>query len=112
MESTLIALLVAVCVTAAMLAMLALHDPKRVRTVARAGGQRGRTFGKPARVAFGIASIAPGAMLAAHGEWPAFLLWFGSSCAVGWFLTVILAPPPRRERARRSERLPTPHPSP
>ncbi len=102
LESTLIALLGSICVTAAMLAMLALHDPKRVRTVARAGGQRGRTFGKPARVAFGTASIVPGVVLGVYGEWPAFLLWFGTSCAVGWLLTVVLAPPPRRERTRRT----------
>ncbi len=104
-----IALLGSIAVTAALLALLALHDPKRVRTVARAGGQRGPTFGKPTRVAFGTASIAPGVLLALYGAWPAFLLWFGTSCAVGWLLTVILAPPPRRERARRVERLPTPH---
>jgi len=97
MESTLIALLCAVAASAAMLAMLALRDPKRVRTVAR-GGERGRTFSKPARIAFGCAAIAPGFLLTMYGEWPAFLLWFGTSCAVGWLLAVVLAPPPRRER--------------
>jgi hypothetical protein len=102
MESTLIALLCATAITAAMLATLALHDPKRVRTVARGGGRRGRTFGKPARVAFGAASIAPGVVLALLGEWAAFPLWLGASCAVGWLLAVVLAPPARRERIRSS----------
>lgn len=101
MESTLIALLGAVVASAAMLAMLALRDPKRVRTVAR-GGERGRTFSKPTRIVFGCAAIAPGFLLAINGEWPAFLLWFGASCAIGWLLAVAFAPPPRRERVRPS----------
>jgi hypothetical protein len=107
-ESTLIALLCATAVSAAMLAMLALHDPKRVRTVARGGGRRGRTFAKATRFGFGCVAIAPGVLLAVYGEWPAFLLWLGASCAVGWLLAVVLAPPPRRERIRRPARSSTP----
>ncbi len=93
---------VAVGVTTALLSLLALHDPKRVRTAARAGVTRGRTFGKPARVVFGSGSIVPGIVLAVNGDWPAFLLWIGVSCAIGWMLTIALAPPPRRERTRRT----------
>lgn len=104
--------LAAVGVTASILTLLALHDPKRVRTVARAVGSRGRTFGKPVRIALGSASIAPGVVLALYNEWPAFLIWIGISCGIGWVLTIVLAPPPRRDRASRAARSLTQHPEP
>jgi len=86
----------AVLSSAAPLLLLALRDPKRLRslrrrTLATARGRRG----------LGGAAVLPGLILAGAGQWPAFLLWLGTLLSGGWLLVQLLAlaqrPPPAHD---------------
>lgn len=74
------------------LVLLALRDPKRLRAVAQRGLRAGVPWTPSARWFFAGATLTPGVLLMLVGQWPAFLIWFGATAAVGWALAQALAP--------------------
>jgi hypothetical protein len=66
---------------------LALRDPKRLRS--RRSARRGAS--RAERRVFAMASLVPGVLLAAVGQWPAFLIWLGGIAIAGWLLALSLA---------------------
>lgn len=85
----------AVAASALTLAPLALRDPKRLRTAVKAGARSQDPLQSQQRRWLGSASLLPGFLLAACGQWPAFLIWMGATTATGWALAQVLAPRPR-----------------
>lgn len=85
---------ISIAVSLLPLLVLALRDPKRLRS--RRSAQRGAATRE--RRALATTSLVPGVVLALMGEWPAFLIWLGSVAAVGWLLVLWLAGE-RRDRA-------------
>lgn len=83
MSPTLIWALSAVVVSAALLAPLALRDPKRLRSLRTT---RRVAMGSTMRTALGYGSLLPGIATIAAGQWPAFLIWLGAVTAIGWSL--------------------------
>ena len=94
MSMTLLWSALAIVVSALALAPLALRDPKRLRTAAKAGARSQAPMSTPQRRALGSASLLPGIVLAICGLWPAFLIWMGAAGAIGWALAQALAPKP------------------
>jgi hypothetical protein len=65
---------------------LARHDPKRLRSLRQPTSSPG-----PDRKRLVVLLLLPGGVLAAIGQWPAFLIWLGSLTAGGWLLVQLLA---------------------
>ena len=72
----------AVAVTALILGLLCIGDPKRRRTA----GLRGEGYRTTARRAFAAAAMLPGLGLALMGDAAAFLVWIGAATIIGWLL--------------------------
>lgn len=87
--STLSATLAALLPTAALLALLAWRDPKRLRSGA---ANQVRPLPPGPRRLLGWLAPLPGLLLALLGLWPALLIWLGLSGSLGWALTQALAP--------------------
>lgn len=91
--STLTASLLAIGFSLILLTVLALRDPKRIRT---SGLDMQASVPTPlsrgARGALGWSSLLPGLALTAAGQWPALLIWLGACCSLGWALTQLFAP--------------------
>lgn len=87
--STLSATLAALLPTAALLALLAWRDPKRLRS---GGAGPVRPLPRGPRRLLGWLAPLPGLLLALMGLWPALLIWLGLSGSLGWALTQALAP--------------------
>jgi protein-S-isoprenylcysteine O-methyltransferase Ste14 len=85
---------IAIAVSLLPLIVLALRDPKRLRS--RRSAQRGALANE--RRTLSIVVLVPGVVLGVLGEWPAFLIWLGSASAAGWLLVLWLA----RERTAPS----------
>lgn len=85
--------LLSIVVSAVLLAVVAVRDPKRLRNAAHGG--HGASLPRPlspmARRLCSWLILAPGVVLTALGEWWAFLVWFGSACALGWATAQVLA---------------------
>lgn len=91
--STLPASLLAIGFSLALLTVLALRDPKRLRTSGIAAANPTRApLPRGAHRMLGWASLLPGLALSAYGQWPALLIWLGACCSLGWALTQVLAP--------------------
>jgi hypothetical protein len=73
----------------ALLALLGLRDPKRLRTV------RGRVSPLSTRARGVLASLVvlPGIVLACFGLWWPLLIWLAASCIAGWTTAHLLATP-------------------
>jgi hypothetical protein len=84
---TTLSVLAAVAVSAALLVLLALGDPKRRRTAGTRDGAQGTTV----RRLLAVASLLPGIACIANGDAAAFLIWFGGCAVAGWFVTLALA---------------------
>lgn len=69
------------------LILLALRDPKRLRSLR----DRRAPSSQNARRGFTAAVLLPGVALCLIGQWPAFLLWLGGVTAGGWILVMWLA---------------------
>ncbi|MES0873778.1 hypothetical protein [Sinimarinibacterium thermocellulolyticum] len=78
---------IAIGMTLPPLLVLALRDPKRLRS--HRAAQRGAKPGE--RRALALASLLPGLVLAALGAWPAFLIWLGGIATGGWLIVLWLA---------------------
>lgn len=87
--STLAATSLALALSAALLALLAWRDPKRLRNRLPPGPE---PLPPGLRRRLGWASLLPGLVLAFAGQWPALLIWLAACCSLGWALTQWLAP--------------------
>jgi len=87
--STLAVTGLALALSAALLALLAWRDPKRLRNALPPGPA---PLSPGLRRRLGWASLLPGLALAFAGQWPALLIWLGACCSLGWALTQWLAP--------------------
>jgi hypothetical protein len=71
----------------ALLMLLGLRDPKRLRN--------SRTRATPLPVAtrrmLAYAALIPGVVLIGIGQWWAFLIWLGATCIAGWGSAQFLA---------------------
>lgn len=91
--STLSASLLAIAFSLILLIVLALRDPKRIRTSGLAVQTSAPVpLSRGARRMLGWSSLLPGLALAAADQWPALLIWLGACCSLGWALTQWLAP--------------------
>jgi hypothetical protein len=74
-------------ISALILALLGLRDPKRLRNLRRGD------VPLSSRARHGLLSVvlAPGIVLAFLGQWWAFFIWFGATCAAGWITAQALA---------------------
>jgi len=83
-----VAALIAIAFSGALLALLGARDPKRLRN-ARHGGNAVTSPLPPAvRHACSWLSLAPGVALGILGEWWAFLIWLGAITAIGWSIAI------------------------
>jgi hypothetical protein len=73
------AALAALAVSAALVILLCLGDPKR-RRAAGLAGQSSRAR----RRSLALAALAPGVVCASNGDAAAFLIWLGGSVLAGW----------------------------
>ena len=85
--------LLSILVSTALLVVLALRDPKRLRNQPRTAERGGSSQTLPASIRriCGWLVLLPGAILAAIGHWWAFLIWLGATPAIGWLLAQTLA---------------------
>lgn len=77
----------AYAISAAALGCLAWRDPKRVRSLRRAGR---RCASRSERRLLAAIALAPGLVLALGSLWSALLIWFGALLASGWLLALWL----------------------
>lgn len=82
---------VATAISAAMLLLIGLGDPKRRRAAGRRGGEHGRGT----RRALVAATLLPGLYCAAIGDSAAFLMWLGGCAVIGWLIAILLRPHPQ-----------------
>ena len=88
-----VAVILAMLFSGALLAVLGTRDPKRLRNLAHAGSVSGakRVLPVSIRRACGWLTLAPGLVLLSIGQWWAFLMWLGATCALGWVTSHLLA---------------------
>jgi cobalamin synthase len=79
-----IMLLASIAVSAALLALLCLGDPKRRRSMKLSGDGQGATT----RRLWTVVSLLPGLAFVLWGDAAAFLLWLGGYAVVGWLVTL------------------------
>ena len=72
----------ALAVSAALILLLCIGDPKRRRSRRIAGQGRSAAFRKP----LSAAVLLPGAYLAFAGDAAAFLIWLGGCSVLGWLV--------------------------
>lgn len=86
-----IATLLSVLVTGALLVVLGLHDPKRLRNARQSDGASNRApLPTTIRRALGWLTLAPGVVLIALGAWWALVVWLGAFGAIGWAIAQLL----------------------
>jgi hypothetical protein len=85
-----IATVLAIAISSALLILLGARDPKRLRNARHAARAAAPASPLPAAVrhACGWLSLVPGAVLAVLGQWWAFLIWLGAITAVGWAIAI------------------------
>ncbi|MFB0875789.1 MULTISPECIES: hypothetical protein [unclassified Sphingobium] len=82
---TLITLL-AILVSAALILLLGLGDPKR-----RRAARQGQGHGARLRQLLAVGGFLPGLNFILYGDAAAFLLWLGGTAVAGWVVTLVLA---------------------
>jgi hypothetical protein len=86
-----VATLLSVLVTTALLLILGLHDPKRLRNVRQSGETSNLTpLPTTIRRVLGWLTIAPGVVLTVIGAWWALVVWAGVFGAIGWAIAQLL----------------------
>jgi hypothetical protein len=76
--------LAAIALSAILIVILGLGDPKRRRSMGNVAGGHGTVV----RRLLAFAACLPGLYLAVIGDAAAFLIWFGGCSVVGWLLTL------------------------
>ena len=89
MSTTAIAVTLALLASLLPLLLLALGDPKRLRSLAIPSPSMPMGIG--ARRALTLTVLLPGVVLITLGYWPAFLIWLGGLIASGWLVVQLLA---------------------
>lgn len=96
--STAAATIAALLPSLLLLSLIALRDPKRLRSQPRGSAQAARRASawtpKQRRNATLIA-LLPAPLLIAFGAWPALLIWLGALLTAVWLWVNYLAPPGR-----------------
>jgi hypothetical protein len=82
-----IASVVTFAISAVILALLGMRDPKRLRNLKNGAFP----LSSGARQGLGWLVLAPGIVLAFLGQWWAFFIWLGATCAAGWATAQVLA---------------------
>jgi hypothetical protein len=96
-----IATLLSVLASGALLVILGLHDPKRLRNARQTGAQSsggsesdGTNNRAPLSTALrrtlGWLTLAPGVVLGVLGAWWALVVWAGAFGAIGWTIAQVL----------------------
>lgn len=94
-----VTLLASGIVSAVLILLLCLHDPKRRRTLKLPGA----VYGTATRRLLAAASFAPGGFYILTGNGAAFLIWLGAYAVVGWLVAQLLCNGrPKRHRCERS----------
>lgn len=78
-------LLLAIAVSATLILLLGLGDPKRRRSTGTVAGAHGTRM----RRLLAAGACSPGVALAITGDAAAFLIWLGASSVIGWFLALV-----------------------
>lgn len=78
------ATLAALALSAALILLLCIGDPKRRRSERIKGGEQGPVA---RRLLFGAVCL-PGLWLALIGDSAAFLIWLGGCCVAGWLVAL------------------------
>ncbi|SFF38984.1 hypothetical protein SAMN04488120_103146 [Fontimonas thermophila] len=78
---------IALAISGIPLLILALRDPKRLRSLRL----RTAPIPTPVRRTLAVACLAPGVALGLLGQWPALLIWLGGLTTSGWLLVQALA---------------------
>ena len=84
------AALLSIVFSGALLAMLGVRDPKRLRA-SHAARRHELVLSAPMRRAAGWLVLAPALVLVALSQWWALLIWFGAICALGWLTANVLS---------------------
>ncbi len=88
-----LASVLSIVASAVLLVIVGMRDPKRLRSAEH--GKHSASSTQPlspaARKTCSWLVLAPGVVLAAMGQWWAFLVWIGSACALGWATAHVLA---------------------
>lgn len=87
----------AIALSAVLITMLCLGDPKRRRSAKIGDGEQSRTT----RWLLTVAACLPGAWLAVIGDAPGFLIWLGGCSVIGWLLALIFGALNRQTTAAR-----------
>jgi len=92
---------IAVLISAILLAILGRHDPKRLRNRSRevATGMSTPGLTRGMRRLLGWLVLVPGVVLTVIDQWWAFLIWMGACCALGWVTTHLLSSAATAENA-------------
>ncbi|WP_428312315.1 hypothetical protein [Hydrocarboniphaga sp.] len=96
--STMIAALAALLPSLLLLSLIALRDPKRLRSLPRGPGhdsRRAAAWTRKQRRNATLIALLPAPLLIASGAWPALLIWLGALLTVAWLWVNCLAPPAR-----------------
>ncbi|MGH8447090.1 MAG: hypothetical protein ACREVL_17620 [Solimonas sp.] len=93
------ATLIAIAFSAAVLLLIGLRDPKRLRA---AGRRDTAPFTRRQRQILTALSLAPGVLLAFAGQSAGFIIWLGATVAAGWLLVQLLAVAGRPPRGTAS----------
>ena len=78
--------LAATALSAGLLALLGLGDPKRRRSAGLKGGH-----GQRLRRLYVAGAIVPGVLIAFTGDAALWLIWFGGCAVAGWLIALRLA---------------------
>ena len=96
--------LTAILISATLILLLGLGDPKRRRAARQGEGQ-----GSPLRRLLAVGAFLPGLTFILFSDAAAILLWLGGTAVAGWVVTLVLAPKSnvkgmRREGAHASKK--------
>lgn len=97
--STTIAAVAALLPSLLLLSLIALRDPKRLRSLPRgvssSAAKRASAWSPKQRRNAALLALLPAPLLIAAGAWPALLIWLGALLAACWLWINWLAPPHR-----------------
>jgi hypothetical protein len=96
--STTVATLLSLLPSLLLLSLIALRDPKRLRSQPRGPGHATRhasVWTPKQRRSATMLALLPAPLLIAFGAWPALLLWLGALLTAVWLWVNYLAPPAR-----------------
>lgn len=88
--------LVAIALSAILIIILCVGDPKRRRAAGRTGRNAGPAQSPKLRRILAAAACLPGLYCALTGDAAAFLIWLGGCGVIGWLLVLVLGARPEK----------------